>query len=167
MKKSVIYIGIFSLLLTGGAFAQKTTISTNPNESTRDTTKQRTTTGARKTNDGTHQPANSKVNTATQQGRATNAGAATKNADGKVSKGGVVGNSGASAQAQTSQSSPATSPPKKTRKETINISQGPINKTQPDSEVKKGSGSAPKNTKNKTGKTGNYQNEATKKDNGN
>lgn len=36
------------------------------------------------------------------------------------------------------------------------------NLTEPDTTLKKGSGSAPKNMRNKTGKTGNYKNEETK-----
>jgi hypothetical protein len=144
MKKSLI-ICVLAALSTV-AFAQSTTSSTNPKQTAGDTRAEKNTTGGGLSTNATD-PAN--------KGKAQQpAAAGTKNNGAVKPKSGAGTSAGTGGQAQSAQGG--------VQGGKINngaVSQGAINKTQPDAAVKKGSGASPRNRKNHTGKTGNYKNE--------
>jgi len=159
MKKQVISIAIILLVFSGCAFAQSTTSSTNPKQSAADANSQGKNSGQASRDGGTNQSDNGKGKTAKTPGQAANTGGAATPANDAKAKTGT--NPGAGSQSAVGQGGSKANAGKSAG--TAVVSQGAINKTEPDTKMKKGSGSAPKNTKNQTGKTGNYQNEATKK----
>ncbi|MCF0057113.1 hypothetical protein [Dyadobacter sp. CY356] len=186
MKNLITGAGLFLLILSGAAYGQRTTSSTNPKmESASDSSGKSSRQGAKKTTDGTNnanKKAPSGVSTTAKPNATSSPSAAAVSAGGnKASSGqaGASGNSGKNGQAagqksgtngsaNTTASGTATSTGKEQKLTGTggalpvvknNQSQNPS-----DLEVKKGSGSSERNTKNNTGKTGNYKNEQIKKD---
>ncbi|WP_221392595.1 hypothetical protein [Dyadobacter sp. NIV53] len=210
MKKVIINAGIIFLILSGAAYAQSTTISTNPNGASTDKS-QGSTVGNKKTTDGTHDPNSKTSNTASPKGRATNAGSRTNpggESGTKASIGGEAGNNPKGASAATNKStkpitgsgtgknvggksdSKSAGSAAPSRAAAGGIGQGGAavadgklkpgavvvdkqkgasnykgSAIKPAEGVKDGSGSSERNTKNKTGVTGNESNRATKRNN--
>ncbi len=186
MKNLITGAGLFLLILSGAAYGQSTTISTNPKmEGTKDSTGKSSRQGAKKTTDGANNanknaPAGAsttaKPNATSSPSAAALPAGAKKTTAGKADasaasgKNAQAGNqkSDSKSTAKTAAPAVATAPTKEPKLTGTggahpivknNQSQNPS-----DLEVKKGSGSAERNTKNNTGKTGNYKNEQIKKD---
>ena len=135
MKKGIFITAMFLMTASGIAFAQSTTLSTNPKQKgTSDTTATSpTASGERKTTDGGGHQNKETRNTATQAGKATIAGSRSK-------PGG-----------DSDQSSDATAPAK-TRA-------GSTKATRSEKSDDQGTATSSKNSKNKTGKTGGKNND--------
>lgn len=186
MKNLITGIGLFLLILSGVAYGQSTTISTNPKmEATKDSSGKSSRQGAKGTTDGANNAnknapkgvaTTAKPNASSSPSAAVVPAGATKSSSGKSDAG---ENSGKKEQAANSKSTYKNSPksnapavaatPKKEPKLTGTGGAHPIVKNNQsqnpsDLEIKKGSGSSERNTKNNTGKTGNYKNEQIKKD---
>lgn len=178
--------GLFLLILYGVAYGQSTTLSTNPKmDVATDSSGKSSRQGSKKTTDGANNankkaPAGvattAKPNATSKPSAAVVPAGSKKAMEGKAD---ASGNSGKNSQAVNEKSAaksgakttaPATAAtPAKEPKLTGTGGAHPIVKNNQsqnpsDLEVKKGSGSAERNTKNNTGKTGNYKNEAIKKD---
>ena len=163
MKKSMISLAVLLTVLSGSAFAQSTTISTNPNQSTADTTKQQGSGDSTKTAGGAGKQGSSMGKADTKSGTAASGSAATGKDSSKTAAGSGAGN-GAAAIGNAGQTpKTGTTPQSTVKSQPANMVKGAIRKTEPDTAVKAGSGSSPRNTKNNTGKTGNYRNDASKK----
>jgi len=158
MKKTIINIGIFMLTLSAGAFAQSTTISTNPNQTTVDTSKNANSGGAKA---ATGSKPDSTAGKAT--GSAAKATPAAQPAAGTAA-GGNTANTSQSTTQSTPASEAATAKGLAAQK-IANDQKGAVTRTAPDTVLKNGSGAGAKNMKDKTGKTGNYKGEAYKKSN--
>lgn len=203
MKNLITGAGLFLLILSGAAYGQSTTISTNPKmEGTKDSTGKSSRQGAKKTTDGAHNanknapagasttakpnatsspsaavlPAGAKKATSGKSDASTSSGKSAQAGNQKADAGVASGKSAQAGNQKTDSKSTASTPapaaaatPKKEPKLTGTGGAHPIVKNNQsqnpsDLEVKKGSGSAERNTKNNTGKTGNYKNEQIKKD---
>ena len=174
MKNLITGTGLFLLILSGAAYGQRTSNSTNPKmESTPDSSGKSSRQGAKKTTDGANN-ANKKapagVSTTAKPNATSSPSPAATPAGSKKATSGQSANqkSDTKAAASTNASGTAASTGKE-QKLTGTGGARPVvknNQSQDpsDLEVKKGSGSAERNTKNHTGKTGNYKNEAIKKD---
>lgn len=236
MKKKVINIGIFLLSLSAGAYAQSTTLSTNPNQTSKGAGKDakgnagnekatidsKSQNAAGQTNDkaknatskptvnnntgnGTKTSAATNANGENFQGNKANGNAnGTSNTNGNTKTGakssstpqqgsgtqgsgsqgkGTTANANINSKANTGNSSAGSagnagqgaaqgSPVSKeanakglAAQQIARDQKGAITRTAADTAVKDGSGAGKTNMKNKTGKTGNYTNEAYKKSN--
>ncbi|MBE9464312.1 hypothetical protein ACFP1I_06030 [Dyadobacter subterraneus] len=186
MKNLITSAGLFLLILSGAAYGQSTTLSTNPKQgATTDSTGKSSRQGARKTTDGANNAnkkspagasttaapnATSKPSAAALPAGAKQTTAGKSDATAGASKNAQAGNQKSDSKSTTKTAAPAVAAaPKKEPKLTGTGGAHPIVKNNQsqnpaDLEVKSGSGSAERNTKNNTGKTGNYKNEQIKKD---
>jgi len=159
MKKTFINTAIFLLTLSAGAFAQSTTISTNPNQTVADTSK-----NANNNVAGKQTPGENKPSTTGQASRGDSASTGGTKAAAGTATGGNTANTSQSTTQSTPASEAAISKGLAAQK-IANDQKGAITRTPPDTVLKDGSGAGTKNMKSKTGKTGNYKGEAYKKSN--
>jgi hypothetical protein len=155
--KTTIFIFAMATMLASASFSQTTTNSTDPNQNRADANNKKNAVGERQNDNNADHATKDKTTHTRPSVEKKNSSAKNASADsGNVKK----TNSTASPNVVAKKTGAAATAEKKFAP---NVSQGAINNTPTDTTLKKGSGSSPRNMKNKTGKTGNYSNEATKR----